>query len=51
MFFDRPLAFELRIWIGLQIMNSNSLTHEDNYETLTIVCELDLIYEDEDNAL
>ena len=32
-------------------MNRKSLTHEEDYETLTIGCELNSIYEDEDNAL
>ena len=50
-FFNSPLASELGIHIRFRIKNRNSLTHEDDYESLTNGCELDLIYEDEDNML
>ncbi|KAK0572600.1 hypothetical protein LWI29_033991 [Acer saccharum] len=49
--FDRLLVSKLGIQIRFQITNYNSLTHEDDYKTLTIGSELDSIYEDEDNAL
>ena len=49
-FFDRIRASELRIRICFQIMNHDSLTHNEDYENLTKGWEFILDNDDEDNS-